>query len=85
MTLVRPGKRGAEITRYGAALVSALAEGKIPEGIRNEGDLERTFVVPAAVGLVARHAGVRVFSHPWGNPRRCAPDCSGASAGQGRA
>ena len=49
------------ITKYTAALVSALAEGNIPEGIRNEADLERNFAVPATTRLVKRHAGVRVF------------------------
>jgi hypothetical protein len=71
------------ITRYTAALVSARAEGNIPEGIRNEADLERNFVVPAATRLVKRHAGVRVFN-PWANLLRCTPDCKDPSAGQGR-
>jgi hypothetical protein len=60
------------------SLISSLTRNPIPQGIRNEVDLERKFVIPAAWNIVRPNCGIRISSHPWNNKRQCAPDCQSA-------
>ena len=73
------------IASFEADLVRELERRALPKQLVQGQDLEQQFVLPIAARLAARHRGVRLFTHPWSNTRRCAPSCASAPpAGRGR-
>ena len=56
-------------------LVSALSTAAIPEHIRTEKDLEREFVIPVVMQILAQERDLHVYRRPWNNRIRCQPDC----------
>lgn len=59
-------------------LVEALSHEALPANLEDEADFERRFVIPTAMRVAARHRDVLMLSHPFGNKRRCTPDCETA-------
>jgi hypothetical protein len=59
-------------------LISNLTRNPVPQGIRNEVDLERKFLIPAAWNIFRPNCGIRISTHPWNNKRHCEPDCQSA-------
>ena len=72
------------ISAFSKELREALSREQIPGDLVSEADLERRFVVPVACELVARHADVLVYTHPFGGTSRCQPHCVHESPATGR-
>jgi hypothetical protein len=69
------------IRAFVRSLAETLERETISPKLRNEGELERSFVVPLSRRVQQRFPRVSLFTHPWGSKRQCNPNCQNASNG----
>jgi hypothetical protein len=71
------------ISQFKEEFVARLKIDQIREKqlILNENDFEQKFIVPTVFAI--NSTDIFLYSHPWGNKVRCAPDCDSAREGKG--